>query len=678
MKQLSFFISLVLLAIVFNLPAQAIIIRHDRDDARYKELGRRYSSGLVYVSNGEGTLIAPQWVLTAAHVARYLKSGHAMTINGKLYPSESITLHPKWLITGRSEHDIALIKLREPVTEVSPIALYRQKDELGKAITIIGRGMFGTGLTGPQPNSPPELRGATNVIDAVTEELIKFKFESPDDPKVTDLEGVAAPGDSGGPAFWEAGGKLYLVGVSSDQERGGAGWREGVYGVTEKYVRVSGYLNWIEETMRTPVPADLPRQPFMGTVLDALTPEIRERLKIPAEQNGLLITRVTPGSSAADAGILADDVILRVNEANVGSANSFIATIRNFRVGDKFQLTILRGGEQQMKTITLKPRPFETSTDFDVLYRSVDTRMGRRRVIVTKPKTPGKVPAVLLVGGIGCYSLDNFAPDHAYRGMLYGLTNQGFATMRVEKSGMGDSEGPPCQSSQADLRQEIEGYVAGLRALKTYDFVDADKVFIFGHSIGGIVGPAVAAEEKVRGLVVSETVGTNWFEYALENFRRQAVLRNMPYEAVENDTRVYRDCKQKLWLEKKTPEEIRRENPACSEFVRDPAPYTYMQQLTELNFAEMWKKVSAPTLIIYGTSDFLTSAAEHEYLRDMVNKFRPNTATYVEIPQMDHYLVRAASQQESMQRFGNPQAAAPPFDERILNEALKWLKQIIN
>jgi hypothetical protein len=37
-------------------------------------------------------------------------------------------------------------------------------------------------------------------------------------------------------------------------------------------------------------------------------------------------------------------------------------------------------------TLTLKPRPFESSSDFEVPYHSVGTNAVHRRVIVTKPK----------------------------------------------------------------------------------------------------------------------------------------------------------------------------------------------------------------------------------------------------------------------------------------------------
>ncbi|HZH34501.1 MAG TPA: alpha/beta fold hydrolase [Pyrinomonadaceae bacterium] len=422
---------------------------------------------------------------------------------------------------------------------------------------------------------------------------------------------------------------------------------------------------------------ELPRQGFLGTQITLVPDDQRARLKLPAEQ-GIVVSRVESGSSAEAAGLKPGEIILKVGDTNVNTAPDFVNLIRPLRAGQTIALTVLRDGKQQNIDVTLKPRPFETNPDFDVLYRQVDTKNGRRRVIVTKPKKGGKLPAVLLVGGIGCYSLDNFPPSHAYRHILYGLTNQGFVTMRIEKTGMGDSEGAPCNAPQSDLRQEIEGYTSGLRALKTYDFVDADKVFIFGHSIGGIAGPLAAAEEKVRGLIVVATVGTNWYEYAMENYRRQAVLRGESYDKVETGARLNQICKRRLWVDKQPREQILKELPPCANLLQDPAPASYMQQLTDLNLAETWKKVDAPVLIIYGASDFLTSAKEHEYLREMVNKFHPGKAKYVEIAAMDHYFERAVTQRESMQRRSSPTQALPQFVEQSLTEISNWLKGNLN
>lgn len=415
---------------------------------------------------------------------------------------------------------------------------------------------------------------------------------------------------------------------------------------------------------------ELPRRGFVGTQIGPVPEDVRARLKLPPAQ-GLLVGRVDAGTAAAEAGLAPGDVILEAGGTPVGSAGEYVAVVQRLHAGDRLQLAVLREGRRQALTLTLKPRPYESHPEFDTLYRSVDTAAGRRRVIVTRPKGPGKFPALLLVGGIGCYSLDNLSPDDSYAKILYGLTLKGFATMRVEKTGMGDSEGPPCASPQADLRQEVAGYVAGLRALKAYDFVDAGRVFIFGHSIGGIVGPLAAGEVPVRGLIVAETIGTDWFEYDLTNYRRQRVLAGAPYDELEGESQLLRECRQKLYFEKKTPEEAVKENAACARYAESPAPYTYMRQLAELNLGAVWKKVDADALVIYGTSDFVTSAAEHEYLRDMINSFHPGRAAYVQVEGMAHGLERAASQRES---FARERGRPAEFNAQVFDEIARWLE----
>ena len=58
---------MLLVSLAAALPCAAILIRPDRDDAEYLELALRYVSSLALgPSGGEGVLIAPRWVLTAA------------------------------------------------------------------------------------------------------------------------------------------------------------------------------------------------------------------------------------------------------------------------------------------------------------------------------------------------------------------------------------------------------------------------------------------------------------------------------------------------------------------------------------------------------------------------------------------------------------------------------------
>lgn len=239
-----FFIALAL-AFISVSSAQAIIIRHDRDDSKYLELGRRYPAICFVGRDGEGTLIAPQWVLTAAHVVEAMpKDARSVRFETADYPVEKVIIHSSWKQGG--PHDVALMKLSRPVEGIAPVALYTDTDEVGKTVTFVGRGDTGTGLTGPKTMDKKK-RAATNKIENADKEWLYFTFDDPS--RATDLEGISGPGDSGGPALIEKDGRLYNAGVSVWGRPGKNG--RGTYGATEGYVRVSSYKNWITSVMST-------------------------------------------------------------------------------------------------------------------------------------------------------------------------------------------------------------------------------------------------------------------------------------------------------------------------------------------------------------------------------------------------------------------------------------------
>ncbi|MEX2116749.1 MAG: trypsin-like serine protease [Bacteroidota bacterium] len=227
-----------------------IITRHDRPDSLALSLGSRYT-GLVHLNlptpqgagDGEGTLIADCWVLTAAHVGAVIKVGHSVAIGQVSATVDSILLHPDWEDGG--PHDLALLRLDKRIRNAPTVKLYRDSGEVDREVILVGYGDYGTGLTGPAGNDR-KVRGATNRIDEATEYWLKFRFDAPDDPRTTGLEGVSGPGDSGGPAFFGEGDSARLAGVSSGQSSRASGGKPGRYGVIEYYVRVSRYINWIE------------------------------------------------------------------------------------------------------------------------------------------------------------------------------------------------------------------------------------------------------------------------------------------------------------------------------------------------------------------------------------------------------------------------------------------------
>ena len=232
-----------------------MIIRHDRSD-RDSLVDEKQWPALTSFFRGHGgaSLIAPTWLLTAAHVAKDIPTEVRLSVElaGKRYPIAHTILHPaydrEWRAGEEDDEnnivDLALVELEAPVESVLPFDLYDRFDEQGQEVLLLGGGEFGNGIRGAR-GTDRALRQVTNKIDEVDDYWLKLRFDAP--PDGTFLEGVCGRGDSGGPAFIQRDHRFLLAGISSWQQTGGDR-PLGLYGCVEHYTRVSCFIDWIRST----------------------------------------------------------------------------------------------------------------------------------------------------------------------------------------------------------------------------------------------------------------------------------------------------------------------------------------------------------------------------------------------------------------------------------------------
>ena len=398
---------------------------------------------------------------------------------------------------------------------------------------------------------------------------------------------------------------------------------------------------------------------------------------------GVEVREVFAGSSADEAGVKPGDVLATVAGAPVQSPAEAVDAIGKARAGDALELGLVREGEPLDKTIKLKERPREQSDAFDVVYGSVPGKAGRLRTILTRPKGEAKRPALFLIQGYGCGSVEGM-PGRPVEFQLIAdaFTEHGFVTLRVEKPGCGDSEGGPCP--EVDFLTELDGYRRGLKWLKTLDGVDPDKVFLFGHSLGGIWAPMVAADDPVKGVAVYGTVAKTWLEYELENRRRQLLLGGASYSEVDRRVRAGAEFLHALLVEKQEPGRIIAERPELADVGRVMSPdgrhvygrsAEFLRQVAALPLTDAWSKLDARVLAAWGAADFVSTEADHRMIADLVNRDHPGRATFLTLVGIDHGFQRAGSPKESFDR--STSGAPREFHPGIIEALIDWADAVL-
>ncbi|MCA9055308.1 MAG: trypsin-like peptidase domain-containing protein, partial [Planctomycetaceae bacterium] len=296
-------------------------------------VGRRGNSG-----TGTGFLRDRDgYVVTNYHVVVGAEEWHVTL-------SDNTSFEAKF-VGGEPGTDVAVLKIGAEPGKLSPIPIGASSDlQVGQNVYAIGT-PFGL-----------EQTLTTGVISGLGRQIQSLDGHPIDDVIQTDA--AINPGNSGGPLLDSAGRAI--------------GMNTAIFSPSGVNAGV-GFAIPIDSVNRL-VP-DLIREgsierPALGVLIypDAALEQMRDRGVAGIPERGVVIREVLDGSSAEQAGLRGErfnprvgyqlgDVIVGIDDQPIDKAEELFRVLRDHKVGDEVQLSILRDGNPLQVTVTLQARP---------------------------------------------------------------------------------------------------------------------------------------------------------------------------------------------------------------------------------------------------------------------------------------------------------------------------------
>ncbi|MEH7125314.1 MULTISPECIES: alpha/beta hydrolase family protein [unclassified Bacillus (in: firmicutes)] len=290
--------------------------------------------------------------------------------------------------------------------------------------------------------------------------------------------------------------------------------------------------------------------------------------------------------------------------------------------------------------------------------------------VLTVPKGEGPFPVVVLVHGSGAHDMDEtFASLKPFRDMAVGLVNEGVAVLRYDKRTYSHAIKSYLTPKFTIKDETVLDANLAVEKLKAMPEIDAENIFVFGHSQGAFALPMIIDNDKnkdIKGVIGAAGPSGKFHElmiWQVEQQLQRAKDMNVPAEQVKAAEASVAFFKEQFSL-LDDPQYSADNLPANFQFT----PSYWWFDLRDFVPAELAKKQSVPTLLLQGGKDIQVPSSELDAWKKAL-KDRDNV-DYKLYPDMFHMLVNFKGQIDGMTEYMT-QGNVP---QEFISDIAQWVK----
>jgi dienelactone hydrolase len=223
---------------------------------------------------------------------------------------------------------------------------------------------------------------------------------------------------------------------------------------------------------------------------------------------------------------------------------------------------------------------------------------------LTVPAGSGPWPAVVLVHGSGPHDRDEtVGANRPFKDLASGLASRGIAVLRYDKRTMVHGAKVAALKDFTVRQEVIEDALEAVKALRAQSGIDPKRVFVLGHSLGGMLIPRIGiADPTITGLIVLAGAAR-----PLE----EAIVAQTRYLTMADGT-ISTEEQQAIDQATASANTVRALKPEEANTGRmiSNAPASYWLDLRGYDPPSEAKRLKAPMLILQGERDYQVTVEE--------------------------------------------------------------------
>jgi dienelactone hydrolase len=275
------------------------------------------------------------------------------------------------------------------------------------------------------------------------------------------------------------------------------------------------------------------------------------------------------------------------------------------------------------------------------------------------PKGQGPFPAVALVHGSGPHDRDQtIGPNRPFLDIARGLAARGIAVLRYDKRTKARAQDFAGRDYTIDEETTADA-VAAVAALRKADRIDPRRVFVLGHSQGGMLAPRIARQSgEVAGIVLLAAPARPLLDILVEQNQRLAVL---------DDGRTS-DAERAAIDKLKAQVAAARNDPAAkADALPLGLPANYWRSTDTVDPVAEAKQADVPMLVLQGARDIQVVDADWQRWK---GGFHGNPKVAFKLYDKLNHLGIAGEGEGSLAEYGTP----GKVDAQLIADVAAWIQ----